>query len=458
MSLYWKHFAPSWGMSILKPRRTLILACALSVVSAVCFGDLISVGGKAIEPDSRAAIQKFIERGDLEAAKRKLAEVFGAQANVPHPHLILAQLLFERGNGMAAKQVLEKLAADEPNRFDVRFAFVQLAVNEQRWFEALLHVEAIDAAKMPENWDAAKRNTALIELSQLQGKCFEARGQWIKAEQAYSKTLAGELPEESQLVLRKQALEALARVKFHQEDIKSSYQYLVELRDVAPESFPPEVVLAALFDSDSKSEEAHGWFEKGFQKHPDLVAIPYARWLIVNNKPKLAEPVLKHKVDESLFGEDGEETNQGYEHERQFLLGQAARMRGDFERAQEILSDLHQSQPTAFLVGNALALSLIEDSDETKRARALQIAETNLRQNQSLSEAWSTLGWVQFKLGDVVRAKESLGVAARAGQITRDTAYFLSELHNELNEFERANELRQAAYSASGAFFYSFKK
>lgn len=162
-----------------------------------------------------------------------------------------------------------------------------------------------------------------------------------------------------------------------------------------------------------------------------------------HNRPQETESLLKEPLLDA-----------SQEQERQYLSALVARMQQRFPEAQELLSKLHQESPAEFSISNQLALVLIESSQETARGRALQIAESNVRNHQQQAEAWSTLGWIQLRLGDIAAAQKSLALATRSGQVSRDTAHFVAELQETAGDTIAALEFRDAAAKAKGPSFY----
>ena len=116
----------------------------------------------------------------------------------------------------------------------------------------------------------------------------------------------------------------------------------------------------------------------------------------------------------------------------------AHRMAGQTSDAESLLSALHQKTPASFSVSNQLALVLVESSDEAKRGRALQIATSNARRFQNSEDALSTLGWVQYRLGDVAAAEQILTATMSDGSVSRDTAYYLSKVKAALGKTDES--------------------
>lgn len=414
----------------------------------VCCGDLIVPGGNAIHPTASVAVEKLLDADNTVGAQRELEAIALENPDLPHPKLMLAQIIFQRGDVNRGRSILERLSVEEPERFDVRVAFCSLAVDQQRWFDGWVHAQAASELEMPSGWSAERRVSAQLELALLKGDCCAGRSDWEAAEQIYANAcVVGQSS-----ALYRQLLSRLARAKFQLDKIRDCYQTLLTLQSTQVNHSPAEIVLAEWFASEGNQKRAERWFEESVTSHPQFAPVSYARWLLDTNDAKKAEGVLQgfHTDDAS----DSEE-NETVIAELNLLLAMAMRMQGRFVEAQQILSPLHQADPTNFGTSNQLALVLIESAEESQRARALQIAEVCVRTHRGAADAWATLGWIQFRTGDLEQAQQSLAIATRSGHVSRDTAYFLAELGTALGRKDQATKFRKAAQLAEGPFFYS---
>jgi Tfp pilus assembly protein PilF len=97
---------------------------------------------------------------------------------------------------------------------------------------------------------------------------------------------------------------------------------------------------------------------------------------------------------------------------------------------------------------------LIESEQESLRGRALQIAEVNARNNPQTVDAWATLGYIQFRLGDLAAAEKSLGSSLQNGKLSRDAAFYLAKIKQSLGNKDEAKKLYDTAMSLPGPVFY----
>jgi cytochrome c-type biogenesis protein CcmH/NrfG len=104
--------------------------------------------------------------------------------------------------------------------------------------------------------------------------------------------------------------------------------------------------------------------------------------------------------------------------------------------------------PSDFVASNNLALSLIEDDKDkgayqAKQQRALEYAVMNARQYPKQAEAFSTLGWVYYKVNRLNEAWQCLQNAAALGPISPDTAFYLATVLKAGDKPEGTKQAKQ---------------
>jgi len=434
-------------------RNALLMACFLwmSLSSATVQGDFIVAPGieqvvnraelsdtaqKALE-----AAQKSIRDRDLKGARENLKPLEN-DPNVAHPEILLAELLTDAGFAADGTAVLEEFSGKEPQRVDLYLVFAERAVKQQRWFDGWNLTSVGLRATMPEAWSPAFKKHVQDRLQLLKATCLEGRKDWNGAKQVYASM-------EQNTKNSIDVLAGLGRCSFHLGDTEGALRYFSNIKSLKPKSEPPYLLLAQLNELVGKVEEAEAAYKKAFESAEGsekvAVRLAFARWLIVNNRPQSTTNLLKEPVSDSPENET----------ERQFLKALVSRMEGRLSEAQAVLSALHRQSPATFVIGNQLALVLAESDDESLRARALQIAEGNVRNQSQSSEAWGTLGWVQFQLGDRALAEKSLANAAQLGPFSRDTIYYVLQLKRAAGDTNAATILEKALAQAKGPNYFA---
>lgn len=136
--------------------------------------------------------------------------------------------------------------------------------------------------------------------------------------------------------------------------------------------------------------------------------------------------------------------------------------------AESEFMEMNQAQPDDFFAANFLALVLADakgadgSNDDTKRAKAVRIAEMNARLNPKSPVALSTLGWAYYNAGRVMEAAKLFGALEQEQnvQVSPDTAYYMAKTFAALpsqqfpNALGRAKSLLELAVSSTGVFRY----
>ncbi len=140
------------------------------------------------------------------------------------------------------------------------------------------------------------------------------------------------------------------------------------------------------------------------------------------------------------------------------LRGLIARYQKNYKAAEEYCQRAVLLKPNLFAPTNNLALALVEQPSEEKKLRALEYAENNARQYQKTnqaSEAFSTYGWVLYKLARYDDAEKALRGAISGGSFTPDTAYYLAKVLSQRGGHTKdAIGLLQSALKTAGPFAY----
>ncbi len=425
-------------------RQTLILAAAICISSSLIQSGhadffLMPAGGNLVNQKLTLS-RELLRQRRIEEARATLDKLLELEKDLPHREVILAQLLTEMGNSREARQVLESLSEAAPERFDASFAFCQLAVRESRWLEGCLLAQHTHRLTPPSSWSDKYKTDMLRELARLEGSCWKGRKNWQSALTVYRDA-------EKALGPSRGLLAAIARSEFYLGNIEQSREEMMRLREIDPKSDSPEVMLAQLFESQNDIQHAEAWYRQAIEsREPCALAarLHFARFLIWNNRTNEVPSILAAK-----------QPTEEAERERQYLAALVARMERRYDDAERILNALLANNPSQFAVVNQLALVLIESPEELNQLRALQLAKSNLRNHPKQTEAWATIGWVQFRLGDIAQSQQSLVNAARTGVVTRDTAYYIAALRDSIGQVAIAEELRTAISNAKGPFFYA---
>ncbi|MEM7474569.1 MAG: tetratricopeptide repeat protein [Planctomycetota bacterium] len=422
--------------------KTLILmTCLVFATRSAALADIVVTSSLKAGSEPWVRASKLVDARDLTGARREIKNALGSDPDKPHLELVLADLCFQKGNAALGLSILEEVSAVEGERFDIRFAFCVLAMKQGRWFDCWTHIQLCEKAPMPESWSEKRHDQVRFELMGIKASCCEARKDWTQAVELF-RELAESAKKRNDSTIRRNALFGSARALFHLQQLKQCRDMFGQLKEEDSTSNPAELAIAKLYDAEGKLDEAELWFRKALKSSPDETKLPFARWLIWNNRPESVATILQDFVPPVGQGE------------AKYIRVLALRMQGDLDAAQDALQELLKNQPGANAVSNQLALVLIERKSDTLRQRALQIAKTIAERDPQNPESWSTLGWIQLELGKIESAKINLAKAAAGGRLSRDAAFFQGELHRALGDKEKATSFYELAKNAKGPFFY----
>jgi len=152
--------------------------------------------------------------------------------------------------------------------------------------------------------------------------------------------------------------------------------------------------------------------------------------------------------------------------EAKFLMGVAARMKGDNKTAEQELEDVVAASPGNFPASNQLAQVLAEHNDPESREKALEIASLNQaaatagdaarRDPGKAIEAAATLGWVYFQMDRIPEADQVTQAIINTGAASPDILYYrarlLQDSHGQTKD--AVISLRQALSNPRGFFVH----
>jgi Tfp pilus assembly protein PilF len=208
---------------------------------------------------------------------------------------------------------------------------------------------------------------------------------------------------------------------------------------------PAALSMARMYVQQDERDKAAEWFNHAARQHPKTLPVRtvFAAWLIDQGRFDEAKEQVAAAAE---FATDSREFK--------MMRGLVGRYLKDYVEAERFFQDLYNDQPADFPASNQLALVLLEQSDEAKRRRALQLAEVNARQYPQSAEALSTLGWVYYRLGRLDEAERLLQAVIAAGRATSDTAYFLAHVLTDRGRLDDARKLLSKALEAKGSFVH----
>lgn len=439
----------------MRPLRIGLFVVLLSTLLASASRADVIIGGLQAkdlrwEGAARLATQlkeakKSLREGDASKCQALVDAYCAAHPDTPHRTVMLVSLYLEEQQEQAAHEALAEMSLDPQAAFESHFAFARLAAKQGRWQDAWAHLRVAELEKMPRRWSADYKRSVQETLLEVKAVIAMGRRDWKTAHHILT-DLAKERPNDPE------TLRSLAGCTFFMDDLATSRNLFERAAEIDKKDDLPFQVRLATLHLESSVPDAHELAESCFKegvelqgKPGQLARIQYASWLQGQNRAKdVLTLVDKVTLDDSLV------------REQEYLRGLARRMLGDYEAAEQHFLKLHQTEPANLRVSNQLALVLIESDDEKSQAQALQIAEQNVRRVRT-EATLSTLAWIRFRRGDVADAQKLLAFLANSAAISRNVAYYTSEVLRAIGRVEEADKMRQVAEESAGPFYYQHR-
>jgi len=388
-------------------------------------------------PEVSDAIQQF-QKGDFDGARKALEAACKKDNDLPPPDVLMAELFARARQPQAVRLSLERAVINSAEDPEAYVVMGDLAMQESRVSEAAaLYNESVRLLK---TFDKSPKRKVVLEPRAISGQASvaEARGDWATAEK-HLETVLKVSPKDAQAMVR------LARAQFQEKKAVAAYDMLKEAHKTdADNVLTPEATLATFYEQYGDPKNAKKWMGYAIKAAPqDLrTVLVAAQWALQTGQ---IEEALTHTTNALKLKPSSVEA--------QLLRGVVALFQKDFQSAETYFESAHLQTPTSFAAQNNLALALCEQSDETKKRRALEYATSLARQFPRAPEAAATYGWVLFKAGQAGPAEQALRQAASAGNISAETAYYLAEVLAARNMKEDAKRLLQAALKNPRPFY-----
>jgi predicted Zn-dependent protease len=401
---------------------------------------LVQAEGKAAVPAEKeldAAAQK-IREGRNEEALALIREKAAKHPDWPPAPLMLAQILLNMGQAGPGRQYLERAAVEAPKHPDVYLTLGRVALGDGRFSDARLNFEAalglIGAGKWDEEKARAFRKDTLDGLA----RAAESRDEWKVAQEQLNALL--EVDPKNGLVRQR-----LGRALLQLGKTDEAFNALKQAAADTPSLEPAAITMGQLFAQKGDAKKAEEWFDYAVRTEPGNARVHTARasWLLGLGRA----PQARDEADEALKLAP---KSQDAQRVKAFIAWHLRDLAG----TEAVLEPLHRELPADGGVANLLALALIEQDDPVKRARGLQLAESNARQNPRSQDVVATLGWAHYRSGHLDQADQFLRSAAQStgGRISPDVAYYLARVLSDKGVTNDARRLLQGATSQPGAF------
>jgi tetratricopeptide (TPR) repeat protein len=366
-----------------------------------------------------------------------LKKAVQADPSLPPAVLLAAYLHMADGRMPAAQRALEFAGANHKEHPEIYLAFGRVALLENRSTDAWVHFEKALKTTPPEAWNQQRRS--LFQLDCLAGMATvaERREDWPSAVKVYERW-AGLAPKDTTVLLR------WARALLGAGQSDAAFEKFAAAKKLDPSMQPPELSMAALFIEQGKFAPAAVWYEKAAANYPDdgRVFFEYASALMISGDAAGATAQIDKAMQAPSHGAE-------IRNDLLLLRGYLARSQRKYEEAEQIFSEILGNSPGHFQALSQLPLVLVEQADEQKRQRALQLALILSQKHPRSPHSWSTLGGVQYRLGRLADAEVSLAKALAAMPGDGDSLYVLAQVLLEQGKTQEAEKVVQQLRTAA---------
>ena len=421
------------------------------VTAEALIGKSVSDITESMSKPIEEAITLFKNR-QFDDARNKLKATCQAHPQLPPAGVIMAQMFVAANQGLAARGELERCVLASPSDPEPYLVFGDLAFQNRQVTESgLCFDKANDLAQAYSANPKRKRNLQIRAYAG-QAAVAAAREQHTLEEQLLTKWIGLE-PDSTAGYTR------LARCQYKQggkENVSRAYATFGKLYDeIDQEKDPakkvprPEINMAIMYTQDKLIDNAKKLMDLAMQRaaKDDInTRLAVSQWALENGDVEMAKEAAAaaYQVDPDSL-------------QAMLLLGVAARYEGDAAKAEQWFRAAHAKTPSNFAVINNLALTLIEQPDETKRRQALEFAQLNQRVNSNLQtpagrEAAATLSWAAFRLGQEANAERGILQVLQSGSISNEAAYHAAQILNDRGRSQQARQILEPLVKQSGYF------
>ncbi|MGL6072895.1 MAG: tetratricopeptide repeat protein [Fimbriiglobus sp.] len=391
----------------------------------------------ALSPQEEKARELF-SQGKLDEAFKQLQEAVKANPKLPPARVQLATYFFLAKQGAAARQNLETAAAEDPKHPDVYLLNASFAFAEGRLTDAILSCQIVLQLAGDPRWDPEQRKRFIREARLGLGSSFEGRRDFNSSKDQFLAILAEE-PKNG--VVRGR----LGAANFMTGKVDEAFgDFKTAIAD-DPAMELPELQMANLYNGQNDVAKTEEWFKKAVALHGNNGRVHrlYGGWLVDNGKVSEAQLY----VDSALRLEP---TNKDVIYTKGLFL----RAKKDYPGAEAVFESLFRDSPGNTVFALNLAVVLSELTDKTKHAKAIELAENEVRKNSKNPEVLAALSWVYYKTGSLDKADALINEAAKQGGLSKDAGYFAARVLYDRQKFEEAQKVLKEINSGRGSFIY----
>ncbi len=384
---------------------SLLGSAQAAIVTTLRVPPLFKEGGIAEHRRGHTALAQealqLYRSGSIEELLKLLRDARDAGQEIPLPLVVVARMHLQAGRLSEAHRCLEDAVTAHAGSPDAYLELGVLALEGRRWAEAELCLQKVLQLR-------PKTARAYVGLAAV----AESRQRWQQTQQYIEKAL--------ELLPRQPALLThLAQALFRQNLEDQALSALRKAVSLDPTTQAPEVAMGWFAHEDGDDEAARRWMESALESRRDQAEVHRSisvllsglhEWPAALKHAKQAGRVARNQVSSLLL--------QG---QAQYRLGHLDEAIGSYRQALQLSAGNAVAE-------NNLAVALAERGHPGDLPEAVQLGQRLVQRYPGQGTFLSTLGWAQFKAGQITSAERLLRVSLAGVEDAPDRAYYLAEV------------------------------
>ena len=376
--------------------------------------------GVAQVPDNAQSIPEIqaglnaLQNNDVEGCLKKFKE-----ARITHPEfspaeLMLAKLALQinpQNNGAAARMLIERCIKNYPDDPEAFIFLGDYNLGNGSITEAFLNFKQAGYLLTKFQGNQQRKSAMVRQFNAGMAMVYERRGENENAKDY----MESYLKSDPQNVA---GMQQLARIYLNMGKVNDAIAMLTKARAIKKDILVPEAIVAMYYHQKGEKNWASTYMNRALQKAPnDLnTRLAAAQWYQMNNNIDQAIRQANYALQINPQSEAA-----------MLLRGNFALINKDYTKAIELYNRILVNSPSNFAASNNLALALCETGYKNDLKRAVELAGVNAQRFGKEPIAFSTLGYVLFKNGEVDKSLQMLNQSLQlsGGRMSPDSAYYL---------------------------------
>jgi tetratricopeptide (TPR) repeat protein len=368
-----------------------------------------------LDPNSKTALQLLsiaqLVKGEVELAVDTLRRLIALHPKEVSAKQDLASLLASQGERDEAMRLIDEVIEAQPSMIDPLRAKAALLIARGNWNEAERVIAAI-----------SKAPGGRLSGTELSGALALSRGEYDTALDQFKQV-------RDQARNPDAAVAGMVIAALGQQDFASAQKILQERLTEAPKNAPSHLLLGHLLALKGDSEGAASAYAQASKVKPDWYA-PYlamARLRLSAGDRDAAMSVLQEGVAKASWNAP-----------LLLVLGQVQILNEEYEAAIVTYKRALKLVPSSLIAANNLAALISDFQYKDQKALNASLPLIKLLERSTDPEYLDTLGWLQYRLGNLSRSAANLEQAAKQRPDNPQILYHFGVVESERGNMELA--------------------